>query len=284
MSMPVLCTSFVVLLLLAVVRSGSVMPWLCLERCGASSEQIASDVQQILQHTDVFDRVSFELYNLGPDGQLITNSQLSPVGPKFVASGVASFPMVSSFPYPPQFLSWMRSLWSHPDVGDRFIASAVSACQQNGWSGLNIDWEPVDQPGAPNATAQDGLDYAAFLNHMAAVFHQHNLELTVDIGSWSPIWNMTALSQTLVDRIITMQTYTSNLTSFTTHFKQASSILQQKLSVGLAAYHLDTNTSWAPWELDARFDLIEGSNVTQVDVWCSPIQDVMMPYLQRFKQ
>ncbi len=59
-----------------------VMPWVCLERCNFTSAQIAVHVQTILSNADVFDTVSFELYNLGANGSLIRNN-FTNVGPLF---------------------------------------------------------------------------------------------------------------------------------------------------------------------------------------------------------
>ena len=99
------------------------------------------------------------------------------------------------------------------------------------------------------------------------------------------IWNYSALAATHVDRFITMSTYTSNLTSFVVHASAAVDAFGvDQLGVGLASYHLDTNATWAAWELQGRFALIEYAAVQEVDIWLSPVPDQMMPYLRRFVQ
>jgi hypothetical protein len=43
----------------------TVMPWMCLERCGENSASIANNIKQIVDNSDVFGAVSFERFNLG---------------------------------------------------------------------------------------------------------------------------------------------------------------------------------------------------------------------------
>lgn len=42
-------------------------------------------------------------FNLGPDSTLVLNNLTDPTE-SFVSAGLETFPMVSSYPYPPQFM------------------------------------------------------------------------------------------------------------------------------------------------------------------------------------
>ena|SRR3990167_6079738 len=114
--------------------------------------------------------------------------------------------MVSSYPYPPEFIIWMREVFNDPQP---FIEQCISEAQKNQLTGFNIDWEP-----AVGATAQDALDYANFLNTLANALHKQNIKVSVDVATWSPIWNLTAIAATNVDYILDMGTYTNSDSSF----------------------------------------------------------------------
>eukprot|EP01006_Ploeotia_vitrea_P060021 TRINITY_DN75169_c0_g1_i1.p1 TRINITY_DN75169_c0_g1~~TRINITY_DN75169_c0_g1_i1.p1 ORF type:complete len:291 (+),score=129.49 TRINITY_DN75169_c0_g1_i1:3-875(+) len=248
----------------------TVMPWMCLQRCGRTEKQIKASLASFKERRDLVSAVSFEMYNLGADGALVLNSDLYPVVGPLTQMGVQTFPMVSSYPYPPQFLDWMRALWTNQEVGDRFIDQLVTQAKQYQHSGYNIDWEPTSR----NATLEDAQQYAAFLDRMAQQLKQRaNLRVTVDISSWSNIWhNWTALADTAVDRVITMSTYTNNFTTFSTNVKRGvDQIGVDKLGVGLASYNLATNQSFSLAEVKERFALIAQLDVQEVDIWRAPI-------------
>jgi hypothetical protein len=140
-----------------------VMPWMCLQRCNETIDDIQQNLQQLQQLAPCLSAVSFELYNLGPNGTLVTNSELYQVGPDIRLLGLESFvilcfhlmdvlclvfrhnryPMISSFPYPPEFLDWMRQLWTDSTIGDAFITQLQQAAQDNEWTGFQVDWEPT---------------------------------------------------------------------------------------------------------------------------------------------
>jgi hypothetical protein len=119
------------------------MVWLCLERCNETSTNIQQSLSQLKSLGNQVPLAAFELYNLGPNGQLIVNSDLTNVGPLLKAMGKDTYPMISSYPYPPQFLSWMQQLWQTPSVGDHFISQLKNEAQMHGWTGFQVDWEPT---------------------------------------------------------------------------------------------------------------------------------------------
>ena len=98
-----------------------VMPWMCLERCGGNESSIQAALDEFKAHQGILTAVSFEVrdasdvtldlhtfkrlqkYNLGPNSTLVRNNLTNPL-PAIQKLGLASFPMVSSFPYPKQFM------------------------------------------------------------------------------------------------------------------------------------------------------------------------------------
>ena len=183
-------------------------PWLCLERCGDNATAIAAQVQQLADNVDLFTGAAFELFNLGPNSTLILNN-LTRVSAGLAASGLRQrHAMVSSYPYPPQFLTWMREVFATPGP---FIAAAIAALKADAsLTGFNVDWEPQGG-GGPQPHAGDALAYAAFLDTFAKALHAAgDYQLSVAVATWSPIWNLTALGKTDVDLIASMGTYTGN--------------------------------------------------------------------------
>ena len=80
---------------------------------------------------------------------------------------------------------------------------AISAVD-NGISGYNVDWEPT----SPNISTADAVAYAGFLDDFANALHDVGLSLSVDVATWTPLWNYTLLAATTVDQIMVMSTYT----------------------------------------------------------------------------
>ncbi|RYG44081.1 hypothetical protein EON67_12165 [archaeon] len=166
------------MLVCASAQAGIVMPWLCLERCNDTSSDIGNQLAQFSVNSSVLNAAAFEDYNLGEGGVLVKNN-LTQVAGKLRGMGVATYAMVSSYPYPPQFLTWMRqvrlptrlptacqlcvcvprlvrSMKSYatcqptacPHVQvfadpQPFIAACIRAARTEGLTGFNIDWEPV---------------------------------------------------------------------------------------------------------------------------------------------
>jgi len=258
------------------------MPWMCLERCGANSSQIQQDLQSIVQYKVT--RVAFEMYNLGPNGQLLLNN-LTQVNTFLTSHGINTYPMISSYPYPPQFLNWMRQLFNNSADGQAFIKQCIETAQENKFSGWNVDWEPVSGDGAPNATTQDAIDYANFLDAFAVALHAEDLELTVDIASWSPLWNWTLIAQSNVDKLMLMNTYTWNFDTFKSNLLLAvQEIGVDKLGVGLETINEKTNQPFSTGELKPRFDLLYQVGAQEIDIWDMPIYDSMWPFITAWQQ
>jgi hypothetical protein len=257
---------------LATKQRKRVMPWMCLERCGENASAIARDLKQLGEHASLLYAVSFEAYNLGPNGQLIRNN-LTQVSKHISALGLKTFPMISSYPYPPQFLDWMRQLFAQPEA---FIDNAVRTALKEGYSGWNVDWEPTAK-----ASAEDAANYAVFLDRFGKALHKVKLQLTVDIASWNSIWNLTLLAKTKnVDRLITMSTYATSFKTFKAMLDQQIAIIgPERLGVGLMTINDDTHKWFTDAELAERFKEIADKAAQEVDLWLTPIPDHMWKYI-----
>lgn len=78
------------------------------------------------------------------------------------------------------------------------------------------------------------------------------------------IWNNTLLAQSRVDKVVTMNTYTTNDATFTKKAKELSAIFQSKLILGMEH---DANNTLNASRLASRFRLIDELNVSEVWVW-----------------
>lgn len=252
-----------------------IMTWLCLEFCQESAETIQANLQQLKEHRNVLTAVSFEKYTLGPNSSLVDN-QLTPVAATILDLGFESWPLLSSYPHPPEFIDWMRTVFATPQP---FIDSCISEAKLYGYTGYNLDWEPTD-----NVTADDGLAYASFVEVFANQLHAAGLQLTVDMATWGPIWNYSALANTSLDRAVSMGTYTGTDTSFT---KQLDLLVDAfggaRSGVGLMTVNATDNSPLSFDEMQWRFQLMRDAGVEEVDIWCSPVPENWWPLLHAFK-
>ena len=84
------------------------MVWLCLEDCQDSSNQIDQQIQEIVDNKDLITAVSFEKYTLGANSALVINTNVTDVSLTISSIGVESWPMLTSYPHPDEFIDWMR--------------------------------------------------------------------------------------------------------------------------------------------------------------------------------
>jgi hypothetical protein len=249
-----------------------VMPWLCLEVCGDSAKQIAADVAQVVGAPSVFNWAAFESYNLGPNSSLVRNNLTNVVSP-LKAAGVVTLAQVSSFPYPPIFLTWMREVFANPQP---FFDACVAAAAAQGFAGFNIDWEP---PSSDKPTEADAAAYAAFLNGLAHALHAHELLVTVDVATWSKIWNLTMIGATAVDAVFTMNTYTAGDALWLQQLAEVvAAVPLEKLVVGLETTR-DGGKPYNQSDLALRFNALRGAGVRRVGLWSSPVPDAFLPFL-----
>lgn len=250
-----------------------VIVWMCLDICGQGGENATKNLREISNHLDVVTAISFEKYTLGPNATLVT-FDITEVAANVTAMGVESWPLLSSWPHPEEFMQWMRQAFAHPEV---FTAQCVAEAKKYNYTGYNLDWEPTDE-----VTEQDGLDYATFVEAFAVGLHEHGLLLSVDVASWSPIWNYDALAQTSADSFISMGTYTSSDSSFTKELDKIMTSFGPRAGVGLQTVNASTELRLPMEEVMWRFDSLEASDAQVLALWKSPVPPLWWPLIHDF--
>lgn len=251
-----------------------VMVWMCLEFCDETQDVINANLNEISRNRQALSAVSFEKYTLGPNSTLVDNN-LTEVSSEIIAIGLEAWPLLSSYPHPPEFMDWMRTVFKYPKP---FIESCISEAKKYNYTGYNLDWEPTD-----DVTEQDGSDYAAFIETFAKALHAENLKLTADIATWSPIWNYTAIATTSVDVGISMGTYTSTDSSFTSQLETlVTAFGPARSGVGLETVNASTSARMPMDEVAWRFQQITASGAVEVDLWRMPVPPLWWPLLVEF--
>jgi len=260
-----------------VASKKAVMPWMCLERCdNATYDDIQKQLKVIANHAEVFTMVSFEMFNLGPNSQLILNN-LTLVVDALKALNLKTEAMISSYPYPKEFIVWMRQLFANPDP---FFADCITQAMKYGYTGYHVDFEPHE-----NILPTDAIAYADFLNKFANVLHSHGLEVSVAIDKFSAVWNWTALAATNVDKLMVMSTYAGNPNTWLENFNQAiAQIPMNKLGIGLQTVNPNTNIPLSDQELQYRFTNIMARGILEVDIWDIPLGDNWWSFLEKYIQ
>lgn len=255
-------------------QASVVFPWLCLERCGENSTAIAADLLQLSVNRSVFTAAAFESFNLGPNSTLVYNN-LTDVASTIRSYGLDTYAMVSSYPYPPQFLSYMRQVFANPGP---FIADCLAAAATKQLSGFNIDWEPQS---GETPTPADASAYADFLRTFSAQLHAAGLIVSVDVATWSPIWNITAIANSGVDFIATMSTYTDNWATWQQELAYfTANVPKHQLVIGLETVHDSDGLPYSTAELQERFAALKDAGISQVAIWRSPVPENWWQYLR----
>lgn len=109
--------------------------------------------------------------------------------------------------------------------------------------------------------------------------HSIGKKLTVDVATWSPIWNYTLLAGAKhIDSIKTMSTYTANYSEFIIQLERAAAAIPlERLSIGL-----ETDVNITVDDLDARFRELTARGIEEVALWLSPVPATWIPALQRW--
>eukprot|EP01029_Cantina_marsupialis_P030098 TRINITY_DN795_c0_g2_i1.p1 TRINITY_DN795_c0_g2~~TRINITY_DN795_c0_g2_i1.p1 ORF type:complete len:311 (+),score=75.69 TRINITY_DN795_c0_g2_i1:99-935(+) len=264
-------------LIFVVVDCKQIMPWLCLERCGGTSKSIAQNLAEIRDHKKSLSAVSFEMYNLGANQTLVLND-LTRVHTYIKGLGLETVAMISSYPYPKEFFGWMKEVFANPMP---FIQTCITEAKKQGFTTYNVDWEPTNKE---SVSAQDATDYANFLDIFAKEMHKHQLKVTVDIASWSPIWDPKKIGATAVDQVISMSTYTGTFTTWERHVETlVASVPLEKLSIGLMNdKNTHTGKPYTHDELIPVFDKLKQHNIQSISLWKMAIQDEWWPFLSEF--
>ena len=269
--------SILLILLLCIVYSFSKkdsMTWLCLEFCEESQSEIKYNLNQLKKNSDLFTRVSFEKYTLGANSTLIDN-ELTEVNSEILSMGFESWPLLSSYPHYPQFMEWMRQVFANPQP---FIDSCINEAKKYSYTGYNLDWEPTD-----DVKDGDGEDYAAFIDTFAKALHKENLKLTVDIATWSSVWDYDALPLTSADEFISMGSYTSNDNSYMNQLNLMKDTFGvNKAGIGLETVNASNSERLTLDEVAFRFKAIMDMGFTSIALWKSPVPPGWLPFIEKY--
>lgn len=107
--------------------------------------------------------------------------------------------------------------------------------------------------------------------------HSNGILTSVDVATWSPIWNYTLIGDTSIDYIMTMGTYTTTWSEWQTQFADALTLPPSKLVVGL-----EDDNGLTSSDLKLRFDAINGAGVRQIAIWRAGIEDIWWPFIDAF--
>lgn len=141
-----------------------------------------------------------------------------------------------------------------------------------------IDWEP---PSSDKPTPADAAAYASFLDTLAKALHAHGLLVTVDVATWSKIWDLKAIAATSVDAIFTMNTYGDDDVVWARELALViADIPASKLVVGLETTMSSTGKPYNTSELTLRFDALRAAGIRRVGLWSSPVPDLFWPFLK----
>ena len=252
-----------------------VMPWLCLEDCGASASAIAAQLRQ-LETPRVFTAASFEDYDLAPNGTVYKKSPRTRVSGALRALGLQTHAMIVSWD-----LDAIRAAFAAPAAFiDSVVTGILDAEGQANITAINFDFEPHGSapPVGPVPTPADGTDYVAFLNTVADALHARGVLVSVDIATWTAFWNYQALGASRVDWLCDMESYNPDFAAFQKQVAFASATLPpEKYVVGLEV-HPSFNVS----DVAERFAVLRSAGLRKIAIWATPMPDMWMPFLEAF--
>ena len=121
--------AFLILMgLSSVISSKRSMAWLCLEFCGENSTVTQAYLDDLSHHMDQMTAVSFERYQLAANATLVRAEVTDVVG-QLQAMGVKeTWPMLSSFPHPPEFIDWMRDAFANVEKFTQQVCILLYIC------------------------------------------------------------------------------------------------------------------------------------------------------------
>ncbi|KAJ5066256.1 chitinase domain-containing protein [Anaeramoeba ignava] len=239
--------------------------WMGLERTG---ENIQSDLSQISSYSTTFTDISYERYDLGSQSTLVNNG-FTDVTNDIKSDGLGTWPMITTVS-----LTKFHELMENPN---QFITQATEEAVKRQFTGYNIDFE------IESDSESDAQLFAQFLTQFADALHQHNIQLSVDIASWSTFWDFDLISNTSVDWIITMDTYCGNDDLFVQYLQKAiQKIPIQKLLVGLITVDPNTQKPFTTDQLILRFSQLTQNQIKGIGIWDEPVPDNWWYFISSF--
>ncbi|MDP4170990.1 MAG: DUF2062 domain-containing protein [Bacillota bacterium] len=89
----------------------------------------------------------------------------------------------------------LNRLFSNPEAEKQLISKLVDYVKKNGFAGINIDFEAINQQDQPKLTQ--------FMSNLATQFHHQGLMVTEDVPPGNPEFDYASLSK-VVDRMVVM--------------------------------------------------------------------------------
>ena len=145
--------------------------------------------------------------------------------PRFAKAGVKQYPLIDCH----KGTSAVEKMMSSDATRKKFISDAVAKMKEQKFHGYNLDIEL----GAP---AADGKLYSQFVGEFGKALHAAGGKLSSDIGGCpSSYMGMTCeeYSNTTIDNVMSMSTYTHDPASFQSQIKKNEAALGGKYSVGI---------------------------------------------------
>jgi len=233
-------------------QSKCTLLWMCQERC--SPFDLQANLKMLDTHRTEIKMVSPEAYQVGhtanferatASGVPVTNLQADMAKLK-----VPYFPMLTS-----GSITDLRTLWKNPT---HFFTVAVATARNHSFMGYHIDWEPES-----GVVAGDAKLYCEFLDKFADALHRAGLILIIDVARWSPLWDFDLLAKTRVDKIATMQSYTTDLTRFEREVSYTTSTLGNKTIIGM----MSNLNGYTPSVLSSMVSILKKYHVNEINVW-----------------
>jgi len=196
--------------------------WMCLERC--SPFNLNQQLAMLRENSNYLMVVSPENWQVSSQGtfQWATHNgkPVSNVTDAISKIGIPYFPMLTSGE-----ITSLRKLWKNPIP---FVREAIHIAKQFSYLGYHIDFEPES-----GVVVGDASLYCKFLDYFSHELHLHGLILSADVARWSVLWDFDLLAKTGVDRICTMQTYTSHIDRFEREVNYTMTKLGKKAVIGI---------------------------------------------------
>lgn len=268
--------------------AGSVMPWMCLERCGANATTIAAHIDDLRRHRAVIDSVSFEWLDLGPQGSVIDNN-FTDVAPT-LNTFAKTFGMITTVN-----LTYIRQCIFNKSAATSFLVQVANRAVAKNLTGINFDWEPNDASGS--AGTNDAIAYANFLllarQIMTSISATRPIVVSADVAEWTAILsNWTAVSAAMsaaisnapLGAVIPMSTYTYDNDLFISRLQKAvKEIDVNVLRVGLMTWTDNNPPVMNRTEIEFRFGALAYANICRIAIWVVPIPDIWWKPLSDFK-
>ena len=267
----------------------SIMPWMCLERCGSNATEVQRQINTLAKYPTIINRVSYEWWDLGPSGTLINNGFTDPA-PQLRAQipTVQYYGMVTTVD-----LTWIREVIYNATNAANFITKISQHAVTRGMAGINFDWEPNTDGNATDAQAYAEFFYQARKTAFHATNYS-NLTISVDVGSWNQLWNWSALSMAMSKpytcpttgliapsgEVVPMATYTYDDSLFIPRLKQSvEQVTDHTLVVGLMTWTGNVTQLMNKVDVSYRMGALATLDICHIAIWLVPLPDLWFNFL-----